>query len=77
VRGAKAARQGVVLALDIEHERIGIVIPCKDRTDDPHPSQPGDLRDNVLKLNINLPQGLLHVLDVAAAYSIKRSRWRM
>ena len=35
-----------------------------DGPDDPHPRDPGDVRDDVVQLHVHLHERLLHVLDV-------------
>jgi len=43
---------------------VGIALARDNSPDNPHPSRAGDVRYDVMKLQVHLHQGLLHVLDV-------------
>jgi len=45
-------------------ERVGVGLPGNDLPQDPHAGDAGDVRDDVVQLQIHLHQRLLHVLHV-------------
>lgn len=58
--GRMAAR----IAVGCQH--VGIVLSRYNSSDNPHPSRAGDVGDDMMKLQVHLHQGLLHVLDVSS-----------
>lgn len=49
----------------VRRQHVGIALARNNRSDNPHPGRAGDVGDNVMKLQVHLHQGLLHVLDVS------------
>src|SRR5947207_10635989 len=52
--------------ISVGRQYIGIALARYNRSDDPHASRAGDVRDNVVKLQVHLHQSLLHVLDMGS-----------
>ena len=54
----------VAAPVPIGGQHVRIALAVHDRADDAHPGHAGDVRDDVMELQVHLRQRLLHVLDV-------------
>jgi hypothetical protein len=56
--------RGVAPAVPIRGQGVRVALARHECPDDAHPGRPGDVRDDVVDLQVHLGQRLLHVLDV-------------
>jgi hypothetical protein len=62
--GADRLEGGMAAHITVGCQHVRIALACDNGADDPHSGCAGNVRDNVMKLQIHLHQGFLHVLDM-------------